>query len=53
MNRQNYPEIDKLGQVVFIMDSSLQLESYFMRYLAFQNKIVKNNKSDTNKILIS
>jgi hypothetical protein len=53
MNGQNFPKIDELCQIVFIKDPSLQLESYFMRYLAFQNKIVKNIKSDTNKILIS
>ena len=53
MKGQNFAKLDKLSQVVFNIDSSIQLESYFKRYLAFQNKIVKNNKSDTNKILIS
>jgi hypothetical protein len=53
MQGQNFPKIDKFSQVVFKIDSSLPLESYFMRYLAFQNKIVKTIKPDTNKILIS
>ena len=53
MKGQNFPKLDKLSQVVFNIDSSIQLESYFIRYLAFQNKIVKNIKPDTNKILIS
>ena len=43
MKGQNFAKLDKLSQVVFNIDSSIQLESYFKRYLAFQNKIVKNN----------
>jgi hypothetical protein len=53
MKRQNLPKIDKLSQVVFNNDASLHLEQYFIRYLAFQDKIVRSIKSDSNKILIS
>lgn len=53
MKRQNFPKLNKLSQITMIIDPSTQIESYFIRYLAFQNKIVKKIKPDTNEILVS
>ena len=53
MNRQNFPKLNKFSQVTINIESSSQIESYFMRYLAFQNKLVKKIQPDTTEILIS
>lgn len=50
MKGQNLSKPEKIRQVVLISVSSLPIEQYFMRYLYFQNKIVKKTKFDTNEL---
>lgn len=45
MNAQFLPKTKKISQVVSNKGFSGPLEEYFMRYLTFQNKIVKKGKS--------
>jgi len=42
MKRQNLSKSKKLSKVARIKASSQSMKHYFMRYLAFQNKIVKD-----------
>ena len=53
MKRQILPKRNKLSQVSIHEGGSSHLESYFIRYLQFQNKIVRELKSDANEILVS
>lgn len=49
MKVQYLPKNDNLTQLVLISDSTLPLEQYFIRYLSFQNKLVKKVKFGTNE----
>ncbi len=41
---------EKLSQIILMRVSSLSIEPYFMRYLRFQNKFVKNVNIETNEL---
>lgn len=44
MKGQYLTKLSNLSQVAFIQGSSQPMEQYFIRYLAFQNGIVKKVK---------
>ena len=47
MEGQNLPKTDNLSQSGSITESSMHLKKYFMRYLNFQNELVKKVKIGT------
>lgn len=50
MEGRNLPKTNKLRKAAVISESSMYLKQYFMRYLSFQNEIVKKVKIDTNEL---
>ncbi len=46
MKRQYLSNREILSQIAFIKEGSRSLKQYFIRYLAFQNEIVKKIKID-------